>query len=385
MWLLKEDADRLLSYNTQQQVNILDRYLGITQHIINLLVITYIVGFDLWYCKGYYEYETSRGIVATHVNGDAFVKSSGKSGERFFSSEEISYPGLENGNVFVATRVEVRTQKRGVCEDHSKPCEVDDDCIAASGEDTGCSDKGFCVEPSWCDVDEGQKELYEIPSSSFLIWVKSAIQYIRLQKDKLFVRGTDRPILYPQEHFNTFTVRQLLELCTPMPVRYEEIGELGAAIEVQLIHDCDVLDDVCTPTVVARRVDTTFDEDHIGFMFNHGEDIDDETRIFMKMRGVRIFFRSVGTGRKVSAVHIVMKISTGLALLGIGPLLVDWLMLNVFFLKEKYYARKYIESEDFSDYFAEVEQMEKEAEDLQKLADKGGDDKEGDEPDLQTS
>lgn len=382
MWLLdflglNQDPDRLFSYNTRQQVNILDRYLGLTQLAITWLVVAYIVGFDLWYCEGYFQYETAKGIVATHSSGDAYVVSSGKVGTRYFSSEEISYPGLENGNIFVATRVEVHSQKRAMCDDHLMPCTSDDDCSA--NVDGECSDRGFCFEPSWCEDDQAQKELYEIPTADYLIWVKSAIQYIQLKPNKIFMSDMSQPRKYPgtgpAEGYNTFSVRDLLNLCSPTPVRYEEISELGAAIEVQFVYDCNVNWETCHPTVQARRLDTIFDEENIGFGFSHAEyTADGNERELVKTRGVRIWMRTTGRGRKISPIHIIMKCSTGLALLSIGPILVDWLMINVFFLKDKYYARKYAESEDFSDFLNEI-QADKAAGDSIKF---GDDDEEAD-------
>lgn len=356
--ILREDTDRVLSYNTKQQVNILDRNLGFTNMAITCLVIFYIVGYDLFANKGYFMYETARGVVATHMSGDAYAMSSfGK--HRYFSAEEISYPGLENGNAFVATRMSFRHQSRGICEDMNMPCESDDDCTPGKGE---CTDNGFCMEPAWCEqpTEDGQllAEVYELPVSEQLVWVKSAIQYIRLDPMKLFMTDMTQPVLFPEPGFNTFSVRNLLEICETK-VRYEEISELGAAIEVQLIYNCDVADTICNPEVKARRLDNIFDPEKIGFSFKYpsyegGGLQRDEQRSLIEVQGLRIYIRAHGTGRKVSMVAIIMKLSTGLALMGMAPIVVDTIMLNFFSLRDKYYARKYIESEDFSDFFNTV-------------------------------
>lgn len=47
MNIIKGDLDHTFSYNTRQQVNILDRGLGITFYAISLLVGLYVVGYDL--------------------------------------------------------------------------------------------------------------------------------------------------------------------------------------------------------------------------------------------------------------------------------------------------------------------------------------------------
>ena len=45
------------------------------------------------------------------------------------------------------------------------------------------------------------------------------------------------------------------------------------------------------------------------------------------MRGVRFYFRTTGVGEAVEISAIIFKISTGIALLSIAPLLADLLML----------------------------------------------------------
>merc|ERR1740133_56983 len=144
-----EDTDKLLSYFTKEQVMFIDKKLGITFYCIQLCIVAYIVGYMFIYQKEYLALEQAKGAVVTHVYGDVVAASSGKVGSRYFSSEELTYPGLENGNVFIATRQNVHLQKRDVCEDPEMPCTTAADCTSW-GKGT-CSENGFCIEPSWCD------------------------------------------------------------------------------------------------------------------------------------------------------------------------------------------------------------------------------------------
>lgn len=375
MELVSEDPDRLFSYSTKQEVNVQDRYLGFTQAFLQLGIVTYIVVGIFIYSKGYLEYEQAKGAVATHVKGDVVAVSTGKPGIRYFSAEEISYPGLENGNVFVATRQKVIRQRRGVCEDRSVPCHIDDDCTpGAAGR---CAESGFCVEPSWCQL-EATPESYELEVSEQLIWVKSSIQFLNLAPAKVYSTEHHHP--YPQRGFNLFSVRELLSMSEPAPIRYEEIKALGAAVEVQIIWNCNVNQDLCMPEVKVRRVDTLLDPLHIGFSFAYPEYVSETERVLNELRGVRFCFRTVGTGRKVSLMGVITKASTSGALLGLAPIFADFLMLKVFSLKKKYFARKYDVSPDFSDYMDKLQKSQDEAqqrasENQQEevvLADRGG-------------
>lgn len=349
-----EDPDRDFSYNTQQQVNFLDRYLGITYYFIGGAILLYVGVYDLYMEKSYFELEASRGISVTHVSGDAFVHSSGKVATRYFSPEEISVPGLENGNVFVATKIHIANQHRGVCEDLTMRCLSSSDC--SKDVDSTCSEDGYCVEPSWCN-DGSQPEVYDLPTSDYLLWVKSAIQYIQLDDQKLFHSDMTRPIMWPDAGHNTYKVKDLLQMTEPMPIRYEEVSELGAALEVQLHYDCNInlpTSHCGDPLIKVRRLDSVFDAENIGFRIKHGRPLaEPDTRELFDMRGLRFYFRTVGTGRKVDEIAIAMKLSTALALLSIANVITDFLLLNIFRSKEKYKARKIMESEDFSDAFAQ--------------------------------
>jgi len=355
----REDTDRLLSYFTRQQVMFLDRKLGVSFYLIQLSIAAYIVGYMFIYQKGYQMTEQAKGAVVTHAFGDAYAVSSGKSAERYFSTDELTYPGLENGNLFVATRQEIHKQKRGVCEDIDMPCTQDSDCTAWEGGEFGqCSSNGFCIEPAWCDAVEKEKpEIYQMDTGNMQIWTRSIIQFVRIAPERVYTNEVDDS--NPKLGFNTFTVRELLMKCEPLPVRYEEVAELGAIIEIQFFWECNVKSkDGCEPIIQARRLDTIFDPDNIGFSFDYPEYIDEDNRYNNKVRGIRLFFRTAGLGKKVSVAATINKASLGAALFTIAQVIADLLMTRVFRLKDKYKARKFENTPDFSEYMKEVEEKQ---------------------------
>lgn len=337
----------MLGYHTKQQVEVMDRFLGITHYLIQLGIAVYVVVYVFIIAEGYVELEGSIGLLAVQAVGDVVAASNGAQTTRYFGADEITYPGLENGNLFVATKVETINQKRGVCEDKTMQCLTKEDCSMDVGAE--CTENKFCKEPSWCDNEGEQPEVYKLDTSDLRIWVKSAIQFVELDKGQVFINKVDEPVMFPANDFNTFTVRDLLTLCDP-PVRFEEVSELGAAIEVQLSWMCNV-DGSCTTKPRARRIDALLDEDKIGFRFSYPFYTGKDKRQESRMAGLRFYFRTVGTGYKVSLAAIIMKCSTGIALLGFAPIIADLMMINCFKLSKKYAARKYVYSEDLGDYF----------------------------------
>jgi len=347
----REDTDRVLSYYTKQQVLYLDSKLGLTFYFLSFLIAAYIVGYMFIYQKGYLEYEQAKGAVATHVSGDALGISSGKKASRYFSTEDLTYPGLENGNVFIATRQIVHRQMRGVCEDPNIACLQDSDCTP--GGDGKCGVNGLCIESSWCDQDK-KPEVYALDTANIQIWSRSTIQFVKIAPEIVFSQGGDNPM--PQAGLNVFTVSELLMMCEPLPVRYEEVAELGAVVEIQFIWECSVKSKAeCKPTVKARRLDSVFDPDHIGFGFSYPEYVDDDHRLRNEVRGVRLFFRTTGVGWKGSISATITKASMGASLFSIAQIIADLLMTKIFARRKKYNARKYENTPDFSEYMEVVE------------------------------
>jgi len=286
---------------------------------------------------------------------------SGNSGKRYFSVEELTYPGLENGNVFITTKITYQEQKRGVCEDQTMQCHSNDDCSKDVGAE--CSSNRFCKEPSWCD--QGQQQVYKLDSDQVQIWAKSSIQFskgLSGGEPSFYANALDKPVLYPAPNFNTFSVRDILRACDP-PVQFEEVSELGAAIEVQFVWNCQVdhIAHSCEPEIHARRVDNQMDETTIGFGFFHAEygvgDQDPDVRTKASRNGIRFYFRTIGNGRAVDPSEIIFKLSTGGALIGFAPIIADVIMLNCFKLSRKYRARKYEVTEDLGDYFEGASQV----------------------------
>lgn len=352
-----QDSDHLFSYHTRQQVEVRFKLLGFVEKILQGSVGFYILFGVFFLGEGYFEYDTSQGALITHVTGSALgVSLVGSQTTRYFAADDLSIPNLENGNVFVTTKVDVEEQVRGVCEDPHMQCEKDDDC--SKGVGAQCTKDKVCLEPSWCPVKESKDmDSYKLPSEDFRIWIKSAIIFSFGTeggdggKKKMYSSRFDAPILYPNPGFNTFTVKELLLLCDP-PVRYEEISELGAAIEVQFKWNC-IIDYIygCKLGVVrAQRVDSQMDHELTGFEFTNAVSMGTGLRQMQRQSGIRFYMRTIGTASKFSMAEVIFKVSTGLALLGFAPVITDFVMLNLLKGKKKFEARKFEHTKAFNQY-----------------------------------
>jgi len=354
------DPDRVLSYYTRQLVVFNDWKLGATFWSIQISMAILVIGYVLIYAEGYLDVEEAKGGVVTHVAGDAVSVSTGKPATRYFSTEELTYPGMENGNVFITTRQSVHRQMRGYCEDPDKPCTVDSDC-SSLGKGI-CTSAGLCREYSWCNVDEEKPEIYEIKADKLEVWARSFIQFVRLAPTKIMT--TDVNASEPTAD-NIFSVRDLLMKVHPLPIHYDEVAHLGGVFEVSMRWRCNLdRNKNCQPDVEVRRLDTMFDPDNIGYGFKYAEYIDDDHRLQNEVSGLRFLFRTTGTGKKISMTATITCVSTSGTLMSLAIVVSDLLLTKGFKNRQKFIARKFENTPDFSEYIKELEERKKSAEKL---------------------
>lgn len=357
--IFNQDLDSLLSYNTRQQVAIESWVLGLVEKLVFFVIGMYVMVYVLWYQQGYLEVEVATGSTITFVSGDTVARSlSGSSVTRYFAASELVQPQLENGNVFISTKLDSIKQKRDVCEDVSMPCQSARDCTPGVG--ASCSEANFCVEPSWCS-DHSSAASFKPAIDLLKIWVRSTVNFIALAKNgakrTFYSNRQDKTIMYPEKGFNTFAVRDLLLLCDP-PVRIAEVSELGAAIEVQVRWKCLVDSPFgCLPKVSARRMDTLLDYDSIGFTYSEAEHMGPDERIREERSGIRLYIKTIGEGYKISLAQTILKMSTGGSLVLLAPILADFVMTRYMRGSKKYIARKFIISPDF-DFINNLEEID---------------------------
>lgn len=358
---MNQDIDETLSYHTKQQVLIQHWVLGFIENAVRFVVFVYVMFYVLWYDKGYLDSEAATGSTSTMVSGNAVATSFvGTPVTRYFEASELTYPYLENGYVFISTKISSVDQKRGVCEDESRSCATDADC----SQDVGavCSENKFCVEPSWCN-DKSSAVSFKPETDMLKIWVRSTMYFLQLERLRakrfFYSNKQDEPVMFPAPGSNTFTVRDLLLLCEP-PVRYEEVAELGAAIEVQVIWKCYVDSPFgCQPAIRARRVDSLFDYDGTGFEYAHVHRTGPDERVKETRSGIRLYVKTVGLGYMFSFPITIFKMSTGGSLLVFAPIIADLAMLHFFKYSKRYRARKFIITPDF-DFIYDLQEFEPE-------------------------
>eukprot|EP00299_Pterocystis_sp_00344_P010986 c5055_g1_i1.p1 GENE.c5055_g1_i1~~c5055_g1_i1.p1 ORF type:complete len:393 (-),score=129.10 c5055_g1_i1:125-1273(-) len=350
------DLDQVFAYKTIKMVRVLDRRLGFVFYGIQVMILIYIFIYVFAINKGYLESEQAIGQVHVKVMGATYSKVSGTNVA--FDAHDLRTPSLENGALFIATKIEMVKQSRKTCPNPEYSCAVNGDCPVIEGISSQECEDGRCVMAGWCpgispDSEETSIIRMERPED-LIVWFRSAIAFPKLLKNGTFSSmSREDPVLLEDEgDTDAWTLDQLLDLAgAPL----SSVKEDGAMLDVRLEWDCyiDTLEGCTSPKAYVQRLDEgkvrgfSYYQPH--YVHEPNLNIDRDIRILQKYTGVRILVASKGYGRRVSPQATILQLSSGLALLSLARIATDLLMLKV--MPEKEHYRKYKEelTPDFSD------------------------------------
>jgi len=360
------DLDEVLKYKTFRMVVFLDARLGLLNISLQILIVMYIVCFAIIFNKGYIEQEQSFGQIEMTVLGKTYFKQDDE--HLVVDALDMVDPPLEQGALFIASRIENTKQTRDICGNSNHECTEDSDCDKNPPVYTGTCLDGLCQEMGWCPpMDTASEDTqvwdFEHPENVTL-WIKAAIAFPKLAPNHIFTTMTDDKPVYESENpdfGNAYYLSEILEAAN-VPLIASKAN--GAMINVLMEWECEVDtgEGCASPNLRANRLDVGLSQ---GFHFAdavYKPDSDGhptaDVRFMSKQVGYRLIVSCKGTGRKVSLAAIVLQVSSGLALLGAAKGATDFLMLVV--LPQKDFYRKYKEEE--TPNFSEMREMIKESE-----------------------
>lgn len=275
-----------------------------------------------------------------------------------FDSHDLRQPSIENGALFVITKIEAIKQQRGECGNPEYACAVASDCPIIDGISAQECDEGACVMKGWCpgldpNADETMVVRIERPQD-LVLWFRSAIAFPGLQPNVTFSSMNHEEPTFAEDNGETdaWTIKELLDIAEA-PVR--NIIEDGALINVRLEWDCEIDSGkgCAHPQAQVKRLDSGKVR---GFSYYKPEyereptlNLAKDIRLLYKYTGIRILVSSKGDGKQFSITATILQFSSGLALLGLAKTITDACMLYVMPQKDHY--RKYKEelTPDFSD------------------------------------
>ncbi|XP_035222015.1 P2X purinoceptor 4-like [Stegodyphus dumicola] len=366
----------LFEYYTPKIVLIRNIKVGVLYRIVQLAIISYIIGYAIIWNKGYQEFSTIESSVTTKVKGVVLTNFSQREFNpqiqnidvyrRIWDTADYVVPPSENNAFFVITNIVITSnQTQGKCPEDPEVgtlCQSDSDCrqglsfITGNGVQTGKCVKSdinktlnVCEIFAWCPVErdinplKGKRALLAA-SKKFTVLIKNFVDFPKFKikrrniPDFKDVDTLKRCIYDPVKN----PLCPIFVLEDIVPGDYNDMAVKGAAIAIIIKWDCNFDFDAskCFPTYIFRRLDEKFDiAPGLNFRFAHY--YGDSERTLYKAYGIKFLIMAQGRGGKFSIVPLLLNIGSGLGLLAVATILCDIVVLYVLKKKEVYKAIKF--------------------------------------------
>eukprot|EP00927_Polykrikos_kofoidii_P060818 TRINITY_DN55726_c0_g1_i1.p1 TRINITY_DN55726_c0_g1~~TRINITY_DN55726_c0_g1_i1.p1 ORF type:complete len:449 (-),score=41.39 TRINITY_DN55726_c0_g1_i1:39-1385(-) len=318
------DLDEIFSYKTLKIVRVQDKYIGALYWMITLVVLIYI-SYVVFYLEGKHaENAAGFGNIIVSVHGKGFVNGT----KKIVDAADLRFPAIEPRGAFIATKRVILEQRHGRCVDMEtlRSCDVHTPCpnhAHCNGEH--CESFGWC--PSLGDANAlnppvGAVVEHYMGLERLVLNIGTSIVFPVLS-NRTFVAGTS-DFGESARRFRNMTLGDLVALATP-PITFEEAMDKGALLGLSFKWTCTLTQD-CEPEVSVKHLDGG-----LGFVQKRGKrrrTNGAEARDAFYSWGVRITVDSVGVGRQADMLLIVVQVGSALALLRMGSVAADFLMLR---------------------------------------------------------
>ena len=359
-WLFKGVAV-FFEYDTPKIVHIKSKRIGIMSRLVQILIISYVIGFVLVHKKGYQETDSVVSAVTTKMKGN--IKTNFSSTElvgvkeewkplysRVWDVTDLVVPPVENKAFFITTNLVITpNQTRGECSELPDvlPCSYDQDCDKVPlskyphGVPTGkCNmTSSSCMISAWCPIEEdalplGPQRAVLEQTDAFTVVIKNMISFPYFGKGRTnILEWQNSSYLETCRHSDVqpfcpvFTLGQIVEAAGG---NYSEMAVLGGVINIDIMWDCNLdLDFLshCRPVYSFSRLDSPQAKISPGSNFRHADYFNQNRRTLIKAYGLTFIVNVHGSAGKFSIVPTLLNLGAGLALLSVATVICDIVVL----------------------------------------------------------
>ncbi|XP_027001600.2 P2X purinoceptor 3b [Tachysurus fulvidraco] len=365
MWGCIKD---FFTYETTKSVVVKSWTIGIINRVVQLLIISYFVGWVFLYEKAYQERDTAiESSVTTKVKGF------GEHHNKTMDVADFVTPS-QGASVFciITKLITTENQVQGLCPESEKKfkCENDDNCTTlmskpgSNGLLTGkCVSYGstkMCQIRGWCpaEIDDIPiKPMMEV--ENFTIFIKNSIRFPRFN----FTKGNFLPNInstYIKNctfDFNRNSYCPIFKVKDVIRFSHQNFTKLaleGGVIGIKIAWLCDLdkSEDECKPAYSFTRLDAMSEKTRVspGYNFRFAKyfkmENGTEYRTLLKAVAIRFDVMVNGDAGKFNMIPTLINMVAAFTSVGVGAVLCDIILLNFLKGADLYKARKFEEVSD---------------------------------------
>ncbi|XP_054718190.1 LOW QUALITY PROTEIN: P2X purinoceptor 4-like [Uloborus diversus] len=370
----------IFEYYTPKIVLIKDLKIGILNRLVQLTIISYIIGYAIIWNKGYQEFSTIESSVTTKVKGVVYTNFTKDQFDprikniedyrRIWDTADYVVPPSENNAFFVITNIVITSnQTQGTCPEdpsvYGAECKTDSDCIAGHTLPTGngaftgkCTfsdmqkGKKVCEIVGWCPVERDINPLLNSKAllsntKTFTVLLKNFVDFPKFKIKRRNIPNFKDPNYLKRCNYHPTSdpLCPIFVLKDIVPGDYEKLALKGAAVAIIIKWDCnfDFAASKCFPTYEFRRLDEDDSPIAPGLNFRYAHYYTDSQRTLYKAYGIKFIIMAQGRGGKFNVVPLFLNIGSGLGLLAVATILCDIIVLYIVKKRDVYKSMKYQE------------------------------------------
>uniref|UniRef100_A0A1I8F422 ATP receptor n=1 Tax=Macrostomum lignano TaxID=282301 RepID=A0A1I8F422_9PLAT len=336
----------LFEYETQKVIAISSYKIGLIYRGIQMLIVTYVIGWVMLREKGYQSFETVVSGVTTKLKVHQLHRNPVHR-DRIWDVADWAVPPQMNSAFFVTpTWSSPKNQSQTTCEeDKDNKWMQNSDCI-----------KGHVHGLGWgvqCATQAGASNSHQRERG--LPHLRESTAWCPTEQDILMTRVQNFTVLIKNSvEFPKFGVKRrnilsnmgknYLRGCNYRPDhemdKYCPIFRM-VAIDIHWECNFDYDEEECKPDYKFRNLE----DGHVGrgWNFRHAYHYVEDgvhRRTLVKAYGIQFFISVTGRGGKFDVLNFTMNLGSGLALLTLATVLCDIIVLNIMRKRKKYRQAK---------------------------------------------
>ncbi|KAL6046628.1 hypothetical protein STEG23_017534 [Scotinomys teguina] len=331
-----------LDYKTEKYVMTRNCRVGVSQRLLQLGVVAYVIGWALLAKKGYQEWDLDPHIsVITKLKGVSVTQIT-ELENRLWDVADFVKPS-QHPSVPLANCWDDKDCPEGETGTHSHGIKTGQ-CVVFNGTHRTCEIW------SWCPVESGtvpRKPLL-VQAKNFTLFIKNTVTFSKFNFSKTNTLDTWDSTYFKHCRYDPHSspycpVFRIGDLVAMAGGDFEDLALLGGAVGISIHWDCnlDTRGSDCCPQY-------SFQLQERGYNFrtaNHWWEASGvEARSLLKLYGIRFDILVTGKAGKFALIPTAITVGTGAAWLGMVTFVCDLLLLYVDREAHFYWRTKYEEA-----------------------------------------